>query len=178
MVVLVIWSTVLGLGTAVAVGQGELLSVSLWLTFTAVGVLATITARMLTLAAVEPARFVVAWRSPLRARRPGARSRVRDLRSTETAVTDAVANARAHNSRLRPRLTALADHYLPIRRGVDRGRDAERADQILGDVAWLIDGSTTDRAPTLAELDRFMDVILTTDEPGEARTADCDLRIS
>ena len=163
--VLVVGAALFGLLVAVVLSRGELISVRIWLIAAAVGIGATILVRLIVVASVEPARLVVAWRSPLRPHRRPRRHGIRDLRSTEAILLAATDNARIHAVRLRPRLTALADHYLPIRRGIDVGRDPDQATALFGDVAWLTDPGVTDRAPTHAEIHEFLDVILVDDEP-------------
>ena len=76
-------------------------------------------------------------------------------------------------------LTILADHYLPIGRGIDLSRDPEAATALMGDVAWLIDPVVTDRAPTLVEIQKFLDVILADGDAAAGRQPlDDDARAS
>ena len=177
--VLVIRAALFGLLVAVGFSRGELISVRVWLTAAAVGVTTTVLLRLIAVADVEPARLAFAWRSPLRPRRRRPGGGVQGLRSTEAMLLTASSHARGHASRLRPRLTVLADHYLPIRRGIDRGRDPEQASALLGEVAWLIDPVVNDRAPSLDEIEKFLDVILADgDTSGGRQPLDDDARAS
>lgn len=165
---IVVRAAVFALALALPLGDGELVSVEIWLAVTGVLIAAGLVRDVIKVAAVEPARMSVAW--TWRRQRPAyvADHRPRDLRAIEGIVTSAQHNPRAHASELRPRLTAMADHFLPIQRGLDPSRDPTGVREVLGDVGWLIDPHVLDRTPTVGEIDRFLDIILGEDH-GAAR---------
>lgn len=160
LVVLVARSALFALVIALPLGDGELVSVEIWLAVTGALIAAGLLRQILTVAPVEEARMAVAW--SWRRTRPanGPDHRPRELRAIEGIVANAQHNPRAHDSGLRPRLTALAGHFLPIRRAVDPQRDPSGVRDVLGDVAWLIDPAVLDRSPTVGEIDTFLDMIL------------------
>jgi hypothetical protein len=166
--VLVGRAALFGLVLAALLGDEELVSIEIWLATTGVLVVAGLLRDVVRVAAVEPARMAVAW--TWQRRRPvyGEDQRPRDLRTIEGIVTSAQHNSRAHASELRPRLTALADHALPIHRAIDPRREPTNARELLGDVGWLIDPEVVDRTPTVGEIDTFLDIILDEDS-GVAR---------
>ena len=161
-------AAVFGLALSLPLSDGEFVSVDIWLAVTGVFLAAGLLRDVIRVAAVEPAGMSVAWtwRRHRLAYRPD--HRPRDLRAIEGIVTSAQHNPRAHVSELRPRLTALADHFLPIQRAVDPSRDPAGVREVLGDVGWLIDPHALDRTPTVGEIDRFLDIILGEDR-GAAR---------
>ena len=167
-VVLVGRAAVFGLLLALPLSDGELVSVEIWLAATGVLVAAGLLRQVIRVASVEPAKMAVAWtwqrRSPLHR----TDHRPRELRAIEGIVASAAHNPRAHAIQLRPRLSALADHFLPIHRAVDPARDPARVGELLGDLGWLIDPDVSDRVPTVCEIDQFLDIILAEDH-GAAR---------
>ncbi len=139
----------------------DLVSVGIWLASTAALVGLELLILVLKAAEVEPAQIAVAWTWRFRRRsRRRLDRRPYAVRATEGMVASAIDNPNFHVSRLQPRLTELADHFLPIRQGIDSESDPARAKALLGDVAWLVDSDVSDRSPTVHELDRFLDIIL------------------
>ncbi len=94
------------------------------------------------------------------------------LRSSAAMLQSSYENERHFKRRLQPRLRVLADHYLPLRHGVDPS-DAAAVERVLGSVSWLVDSgshSTADsRPPTDDEVTRFMRSLL--DEPTSESSA-------
>lgn len=136
---------------AITYGDGDaVVSLQIWLAGSVIAVALVLVFRLLAAAGVEPARLV-----PVRLRRSRldddpSNVRILDLRATETLLLTVTGRPRTHVNRLRPRLEALADHHLT---------PEDRA-AALGDVAWMIDPNVNDRAPTLEEVDRFLDRVL------------------
>jgi len=163
LVVLVGRSALFGLAIALPLGDGDFVSVEIWLGVTGALIATGLLRQILSVAPFEEARMHVAW--TWRRRRPvsGPDHRPRGLRAMEGIVANARHNPRAHHSGLRPRLSALADHFLPIRRAVDPQRDPAGVRDVLGDVSWLIDPVVLDRSPTVGEVDTFLDKILAED---------------
>lgn len=141
---------------AVTFSEGSFISIRIWLTSSVIGITLVLVVRLVAAAEVEPARVMVAWRWRPRSRRPTPLGGVPGLRSTETLMVNAPRDLRAHVNQLRPRLIELAEHHLPPARPGD-SIDGPRRTTALGDVAWLIDPTINDRAPTLDEIDRFLD---------------------
>ena len=150
-----------GLFIAVALSGEGVISIQVWIGAAAVWIAGTRLVDFILTAEVEPDRRKLAWR-PLRRRRQQ-RSVVghKGIRTINLLVATALMNSRAHTNALSPRLRSLAHHYLPMHHGVDLERDPHRAAEVLGDVAWLIDPSVRDRTPSAAEIEQFLDVILT-----------------
>ena len=131
------------------------LSLDLWL-----AVLGAWTAWRLTRRAVEAVpieadrpRPMLTWR---RRRDDGDGFVPRDLRALEGGLIAATYHPRAFSHRVRPRLRTLAEHRLRIDRGIDLDHQPEGADAVLGDLAWLLDPTVTDRAPTPTELSALL----------------------
>ena len=168
--VIIIRSAFLGLVVATPLSGQELVSLEIWLGATAVFAALNLVIVLVQVAAVEPAHIAVAWDWRGR-RRPVGDQRPWELRAVEGLIASAQNNPRAFRNRLRPRLTELASHFLPIYQGIDPARDQRRAHDLLGDVAWLIDPDISDRKPTVGELDQFFDIILA---EGHANKASID----
>lgn len=149
--------------TAFALSREGLVSVQVLLAAAAVWIAGTLLWDFAAASNKPTPQWRGAWQ--IRRRRSHATSPPhRGLQATNLLVTNAVGHARAHAVNLRPKLTELAQHYFPLRHGFDFHRERARADAVLGDLAWLIADNDEERAPTVAELDRFLDVVL--DEPG------------
>jgi hypothetical protein len=144
-----------GLGVAIALSQGQLVSLRVWVFAGTTILVGSALVQLVLEARVSVSPMVPAW-WPIRRARPGETGSIRSLRALEGIVRDAARNPRVHTLRLQPRLTEVAQHYLPLTHGIDLEHDPELAHEILGDVAWLIDPSVVDRAPTVDELDRFV----------------------
>lgn len=132
------------------------LSVDLWLTVIGVWAAWRIGRALLETLPMQPGRL----RSPFRIGGGAGGDEPlipRDLRSLEGGVLAAVHHPRAFSHRVRPRLLAVAEHRLRIHHGIDLHREPDRADDALGDLAWLIDPTVVDRSPTEAELMTFLD---------------------
>lgn len=157
---LVARAAMIGLFMAILLSTGQRVSAEAWLAAAAVWIAWSLVVQALQVAAVEPARIVVFWRWRPRRASFAASTRPRSLRSLDGLLRRAQANPRLHAYRLRQRLAALAAHHLRVRRGIDLDRDPARGTALLGETAWLIDPAVTDRAPTLTEIDTFLDIIL------------------
>lgn len=91
-----------------------------------------------------------------------------ELQSLDNLLSVASESGQHFNRRLRPRLRALAYHYVPQRHGIDPS-DGDEMARVLGDLGWLIDsGQAPDRhldaGPTFDEVARFLTVILNEDQ--------------
>jgi hypothetical protein len=159
---IVVRAAILALILALPFSGSELVSVGVWLALAVALVGVNLLRYVITVAEVEPAQITVAWTWRFRRRRRPRQvdRRPREVRAIEGIVVSAVDNSRVHAIRLRPRLSELADHFLPIRQGIDPASDPARANALLGDVAWLVDPDMSDRIPTVHELDKFLDIVL------------------
>jgi len=155
--VIVARASLLGLLLAVALSGDDLISAQVWVAAAAVSIVLMLLRDFIAVAAIERARLVPAWSGQ---KQPAAALEARGLRSIYVLLTNAQRNPRTHSNVLNPRLVDLANHYLPLKHGVDLENHPARAADLLGDVAWLIDSGVSDRTPTQADLRRFLDVIL------------------
>ncbi len=149
---------IIGLIIAVALSGDDLISLQAWLAATVVWVGGRLLWDFISGASPQPAELVFAWSRRRRERRVLAGPS--GLIAIGALLRNAQNNPRAHTNHLRPRLQALARHHVSIRYGIDLEHDPDRAAALLGEVAWLIDPAVVDRSPTLAEIDRFLDLIL------------------
>jgi len=149
-----------GLLIAAALSGQSRISVQIWVSATAVWVVGTVLYDFIAVAAVEPASLVPGWRRSGRRRQRPAFAGARGLQTIHVLLAAAQTTPRAHANQLRPRLIALAKHYLPIRHGFHLEQDPARAADLLGDVAWLIDPAVNEHRPGLAEITKFLDVVL------------------
>ena len=155
-----------GLLIAIAVSRDEAISIRLWLAAAGAWIVITLLLQFLSIVPLEPARLLVAWQP--RHRRPDRTvNRARGLAVIRAMLGNAQRNPRAHANEFRPRLIALAAHYLPVRHGIDPETDPARTADLLGDVFWLIDPTVVDRTPTDGELHRFLDTVLADAPPSE-----------
>lgn len=164
----------LGLRTAtpalmivIAMTRDDGRSARMWLAGAVVWIAAVLVWDLLTVAALEPAKLRVAWRW----RRGTSTYRgpvVQDVRSDLLLLRAALSDPRVHASRLRPRLTTVAKHFAPLRHGFNPERDPQRMRQLLGDVGWLLDPDERERAPTAAEIEQFLDIVLADERKGAA----------
>ena len=149
----------------IALSGDDFISARVWLGAAAVTVVAILLREFLAISSVEHATFVSAWslRRPHRTNSgpPG-------LQNIHALLIDARTSPRSFTIRLRPRLVELADHFLPLRSGIDFEHDPDQVAQLLGDVSWIIDSAVQDRSPTLAEVERFLDLTLV-DRDGSPR---------
>lgn len=156
---------VFGAFVGIALSGDGLISASGWLGGAAVTVVAILLRDFLKVSSVEPATLVSAWslRGPHRTNSgpPG-------LLNIHALLVNAIATPRSFTIHLRPRLVKLARHFLPLRNGIDFEHAPDQVAQLLGDVAWIIDPAILDRSPTLAEVERFLDLTLV-DRDGSSR---------
>ncbi len=160
--VIVVRASLIGLLFAVAQSGDELISAQIWVAAGAVSMVVMLLRDFIAAAAIERARLVPAWS---RRQQPAAAREARGLQSIYVWLANAQDNPRTHANVLRPRLVDLANHYIPLKHGLDLKNDPARAADLLGDVAWLIDSEVIDRTPTPADLHRFLDVILEEQDP-------------
>lgn len=145
---------------AVAFSQQGSVSVQIWIAAALAWVAGTLLIELVAASTIEPAGLRLAWQ---RSRKPDQLPTVyssRGMQAVNSLLANAQKNPRTHVIQLRPRLAGLAEHYLPIRHGIDLNADPGRVQELLADVGWLIDPTVTDRAPTAVEIDRFLDVVL------------------
>ena len=150
-------AVVFGAFVGIALSGDDFISAPVWLGGAAVAVVAILLRDFLKVSSVEPATLVSAWslRRPHRTNSgPPGLLNIHDL------LVNAIATPRSFMIHLRPRLVELARHFLPLRNGIDFEHDSEQVAQLLGDVAWIIDPAVLDRSPTLAEVERFLDLTL------------------
>lgn len=137
-------------GQAVLSAQALLAAAAVWIT----GVLLV---RLLGVASIAQLPMSAVFRR--RSSPPPPATEHRGLRTTRLLVSEAMADPRATTVRLRPYLTALAAHHIPVRHGI-RFDDRAGVAALLGDRAWLIDDDVTDRTATLDDIDGFLDIVL------------------
>lgn len=152
------------------------LSVRLWLAVTATAVAGVIVLFLVQHLPTPQPQVRRRWRPRWWPRRQAIHSSetAAELRAVASLVARATGNARTHNSQLRPRLTALADHIVPRRATTEAARTQELV-RAAGDHGWLLDPAVDDRVPTIEEIDRFLDHILddtptTSDQNTTSRT--------
>lgn len=154
----VFWAAVLGLLISVPLGRQRQISVELWLVAVSIWLARTAISNMFATAPLRASspRPIWRWRRRDEAATP---HRPSELTSLEGLLLSARDNDRSFSLRLQPRLIRLADHYLQVHHGIDRTSDPEAAAAMLGDVAWLLDPSQTGTTPTMAEVDRLVDLV-------------------
>lgn len=155
---------------AIAISREGVVSIQVWIAAAAVWLAGTLLWDFITSAGIERDRRVAVWRSPRR-ESPAPAANSIGLQTVNLLLANAQANPRAHANNLRPRLLALTEHYLPIRHGFDVNRDPARVAELLDDVAWLIDPSVAERAPTPSEIERFLDIVLDEQPAADAGVA-------
>lgn len=139
-------------------GESRRLSVDLWLVITTVWLGKLVLTDVGQEAPVRPDRLRGIWRRPIKPRPTN--SRPRELANLEGLLTNALHSGRATRTRLRPRLTTLSDHVLRTDYGIDRTEQPERAAELFGGVAWLVDPENDEeRAPTQEELEQLFTVL-------------------
>ena len=156
--IMLVQGGVVGLLFAVALSGDNLISAQAWLAAAVVWVAGRLLWDFVSAASIEPAELVIAWSRRRRQRR--AVHSPSGLHALRALLTKAQNDPRAHANQLRPRLLELAKHHVSIRHGIDLNDDPDRATALLGEVGWMIDPAVVDRTPTLAEIHRFLDVIL------------------
>lgn len=133
----------------------ENVSVSAWVGVGAIVVVVAMVRDVLEAAKVEFTPLIPAW-----SRRPSPASTqyARDFRIVWSSVKSALGLADSFERSLRPRLINLAEYHIPRRLGVEAG--SARAQDLLGDTAWLIDPEAVGRVPTVDELDEFVTIVM------------------
>jgi len=149
---------VFGAIVGIAFSGSDLISARVWLGGAAVIVVAILLRDFLAISSVERATFVAAWSlsRPHRTVSDGPPG----LLNIHALLVNAIATPRSFTIHLRPRLVKVARHFLPLRNGIDFEHDPDQVAQLLGEVAWIIDPAVLDRSPTLAEVERFLDLTL------------------
>lgn len=160
---LVFWASIAGLLAAAFVGEDLTVSMRIWLTAFVCWFAGGLLARLFSDVNLVPARFrlLVVGKDEVEE----TRQVLTDFRSLESLLLRSRENERTHRQQLRPRLTALADHFLLLHHGINRSEQPALAATVLGDVAWLLDDDGSGSAPTLEEIDRFLDRILPNEKP-------------
>lgn len=153
-----VWAAALGMILAVLGGDERLVSLELWFTGFIVWLVLLVGSTVLREVPVQTPPLAAMW-TPKVVSDDEESTVPRPLRSTEFVILRARDNERAFGSQLRPRLQHLADHNLRLAHGVDMGADPERASQILGETAWLLDTTVTERCPTIDDIDEFLNRI-------------------
>lgn len=152
-------STVVAAVLTVPLSGDEFISVGTWLTITAIVMALGLVWDLLKSAQIEPARLSVIWTWRRGRRNKRETHPAVELRALKGTIASAQFNPRSYANRLRPRLDALANHFLPIQCGVDPRNDPIRTNALLGEVAWLLDPEVTDCSPTLDELNQFLTIV-------------------
>jgi hypothetical protein len=156
----ILWASLFGLIVALLRGSDLVVSVELWLagftTWLAVTIIVQTSQNVpLGHRSEDPTQAIRRQASPRDPRPP-------ELRQLERQLRHALRDQRAYTTQLRPRLIALADHYLPLHHGVDRRLQPEIVREILGPAADVIVYAEVTTPPTLIDLEHFI-ARLTTD---------------
>lgn len=153
-------AAVVGAFFDVVLNGRDSLSARVWLGVAAAMVISVLLRDFLQGSLVEFRRLSPAWS----VRRPQhSPTGPRGLDNTHSVLVNAEASARAYTTHLRPRLMALARHYLPLQQGIDLKTHPDMAAASLAEVAWLIDPTVTDRSPSISDIERFLDLTLRND---------------
>ena len=140
----VVMSIGLGLLITVLTTSSAVLSFEVWVASTLAWFGVVVAAHLLTSAPGAEAELRPIWR---RAKLPEpAVYRPTVLASTDRVIAGSLRQPRLFHTRLRPRLDALQ-------------AQTNRHPSELGDAAWLVDGDTGERVPTLTDLDAFLDAL-------------------
>jgi hypothetical protein len=150
-------AAIIALLVAVLQSGGNVVSVAVWVGVFSVVVLAVTTYDFVAKSRVEPARLLPAW-ARTTADPPDVGNR--SLQQTRALVSSAQGHPLTFDKGLKPHLVALAGHFLPRRLGIDPDRDPDRVAGLLGEVGWLIEPAAAQRAPTTAELERFLEIVV------------------
>lgn len=151
----VVSAAVLGLLLALLGGNDQLFSVQIWFACFSAWLAVLIGSQVIKRLPVQPPPLLALWSRKDDTANDEERI-PRPLRAAEHLVLRARDNERAYAAQLRPRLTTLAAHNLRVAHGIDMAANPERANQLLGDTAWLVDPQVTTRQPTMQELDDFL----------------------
>ncbi len=194
-ILVLLWAGGLGLGVALLDGRQEQFSVEVWLAVGGTLVVADLAWRLIRsagdrstvvaggyggrrLGLRRTVRQLRHWLSEEESTRGGRRGSdtYGDINGRALPVqVQSLANLldlsyenEAHfKRRLRPRLQALAEHYLPLRHDIDPS-DKLEVKRLLGESSWLVDGAlgshtSSSAVPTADEVARCLRLIL--DEP-------------
>ena len=151
----------IGLIFGVALSGADLVSVQVWVGASAVTIVAVMIRDFVVAASIERAPISPAWRFAAVGNPP---NNPRGLQNMRSLLSSAQTYPRSYDRNLRPHLIELAEHYLPRRHGLDLSKDSAQVRDLLGDTCWLVDPTPGDRTPTIADLQRFLDVVVG-DEP-------------
>lgn len=154
-----LWAVGLGTALAFATGEQRAISIEIWLVGFSLWFAGATLGHLLRDVPSFPPRLIALIRRPRR-EAAVADHRPFGLRGLEGLLIRARDHERAHVMQLRPHFTAIADHYLPRHHGFDPASEPDRVQDVLGDVAWLIDPAVTTRAPTLDEMESFLDRLI------------------
>ena len=160
LVLLVFRAAIFAALVALPLSHDEFIKLEIWVTVTAAIVAADLLNDVFKTAKLQPANLNVAWNWRRQKPNQFAKNNLRELRSIQATLASAQHNDRSFVNRLRPRLDALAAHFMPIRQAIDPATDPARAQALLGDVAWLIDPEVIGRKPTIGEISKFLDIVL------------------
>ncbi|MEL7155196.1 MAG: hypothetical protein AAFN30_01210 [Actinomycetota bacterium] len=162
---------VIGLVPALLVSDDRRLPVRLWLIASVVWLTWSLVTTLLRQLPPAPASVRLPWRRRRGNRVDDIDDRPNSLHAVQGTILASRDSGRAYALRLRPRLVALADHQLALHHGIDRTSEPARVEAVLGDVAWLITDRTETGRPTLAEIDRLLDILAVPHpDASEART--------
>ena len=150
------WALTAGGVIAILSGENRAVSLRVWLATFALWFAWSAVKALLAIAPRWPALslgFLKANKEPLLDND----DRLREVRALHALLLRSRDNERAFAQQLRPRLIALSDHYLLVNHGIDAAAEPGRAASALGDLAWILDVTDHDRAPTLDEIDQLLD---------------------
>ncbi len=166
-----IWAGVLGVLATLPLGR---ISIEVWLVVTSTWLALSIVLQLMAISPTEPARFRALWYRRTSEELSRTASMPRDLLALEGTLISARDNDRAYGLRLRPRLKRVTDHYLSSHHGIDADRDRDRANELLGDLAWMVDTEVDGRTPELDDIDRLLDLVVgsSSDQTFPSETAD------
>lgn len=152
-----LWAAVAGGVVALMTGDQRAVSLGVWLAVSALWFTVAALKELQGVVPLLPSRFL----SLFGRKRSQAdhQQQLRQLRSLDSLIMRSRENSRAFEQQLRPRLTELGDHYLKLNHNVDPASEPERAQAVLGPVAWLVDPTQTNREPTIDELGQFISIL-------------------
>ena len=153
----VLWAAVAGGVVALMTGDEQAVSLGVWLGVSALWFTVTALRELHAVVPLLPSRFLALF-----GKKPSQvddQPQLRQLRSLDSLIMRSRDNSRAFEQQLRPRLTELGDHYLRLNHRVDPKAEPERAEAVLGPVAWLVDPTQTNREPTIDELGQFISIL-------------------
>lgn len=151
----------LGALLAAPLGDRRALSVDAWLAAVAALLALSVVTNVMRTTPLTVRDLQPFWRRRDTEDRPEP-SLPRSLTALEGTLLSSRDSRRAFTLRLQPRLIELADHYLATDHGLAPGPDSndERLHGVLGDTAWMLDTTPSDRTPTLTEVERFLERLL------------------